>query len=276
MIGLQHRFAKLAMAVTIALALWQGIASSGETPTPEQLKTGRFIYERGCAICHGMEGKGDGLASPYLDPRPRDFTKGEFKFRTTPSGSIPTPDDLARTITHGLNGTAMSPWAELSKQDLQAVIAYLETFSERFKTETATPIKVPPPTRFDMDSVRRGQRWYTDLECGKCHGTEGRGDGPSAAELKDNWGFPTRPADLTQASRYKRGVSPTDIYLSLFTGLTGAPMPSNAGNLEKPQDEWDLVYYVYWLSQGKSFASAQKTLRNQSFSLTGVEQTWVK
>lgn len=276
MIGLQHRFGEITMVATIGLALWHGIAGSGEPPTAEQLKTGRFIYERGCAICHGMQGKGDGLAAPYLDPRPRDFTKGEFKFRTTLNGAIPTVDDLARTITHGLNGTAMSPWAELSKQDLQAVIAYVETFSERFKTETATPIKVPPETPFNMEAVRRGQRWYTDIECGKCHGTEGRGDGPSAAELKDNWGFPIRPTDLTQAALYKRGASPTDIYLTVFTGLTGTPMPSNAGNLEKPQDEWDLVYYVYWLSQGKSFANAQKALRSQSFSLTGVQQTWVK
>jgi hypothetical protein len=53
-------------------------------------------------------------------------------------------------------------------------------------------------------------------------------------------------------------------------------MPSNAGSLEKPQDEWDLVYYVYWLSQGKSFANAQKALRHQSFSSEGAQQTWVK
>ncbi len=273
---LQHRFGEIAIAVIVTLALWEGVANTGEPPISEELKTGRFIYEHGCAICHGMEGKGDGLATPYLDPRPRDFTKGEFKFRTTPSGSIPTADDLARTITHGLNGTAMSPWAELSKQDLRAVIAYIQTFAERFKTATATPIKVPSPTLFDMDAVRRGQRWYTDLECWKCHGTEGRGDGPSAVELKDNWGFAIRPADLTQASRYKRGASPTDIYLTLFTGLMGTPMPSYAAILEKPQDEWNLVYYVYWLSQGKSFANAQKALKNQSFSPTGVQQTWVK
>jgi cytochrome c oxidase cbb3-type subunit 2 len=274
--ALRQRLREIPIAATAALVLWQGIASAGETPTSEQLKTGRFIYERSCAICHGTQGKGDGVAAPYLDPRPRDFTKGEFKFRRTPNGNIPTSDDLARTITHGLNGTAMSPWSELSKQDLQAVIAYVETFSERFKTETATAIKMPPPTPFDMEAVQRGGRWYAEIECGKCHGTEGRGDGPSAAELKDDWGFPIRPADLTQASRYKRGASPADIYLTIFTGLTGTPMPSNAGNLEKPQDEWDLVYYVYWLSQGKSFANAQKALKIQSFSLTGIEQTWVK
>ena len=276
MVSLQHRSVTITMAIAVVLGCWQGPATSGEAPTAEQLKRGKLVYERGCFVCHGTDGKGDGVAAPYLDPRPRDFTKGEFKFRTTPNGAIPTADDLARTITHGLNGTAMSPWLELSKSDLQAVIAYVETFSERFKTESATPIKVPPATPFDMAAVQRGQKWYNEIECGKCHGAEGRGDGPSAPELKDNWGFSIRPADLTQAARYKRGASPTDIYLTVFTGLTGTPMPSNAGNLEKPQDEWDLVYYVYWLSQGKSLANAQRSLKNQSFSLTGVEQTWVK
>jgi cytochrome c len=271
---LRQKFRKTLLTVSVVLTAWQGIGKTGEAP--EQLKAGKFIYERSCAICHGAEGKGDGSAAPYLEPRPRDFTKGEFKFRTTPSGNIPTVDDLARTVTHGLNGTAMSPWAELSKRDLQAVIAYVETFSERFKTATAAPVKVPPPTPFDMEAVRRGQRWYADIECGKCHGPEGRGDGPSAGELKDNLGFPIRPADLTQPSRYKRGASPTDIYLTIFTGLTGTPMPSNAGNLEKPQDEWDLVYYVYWLSEGRSFANAQKALKNQSFLAVGAEPTWVK
>ncbi len=273
---LQHRLGEMVIAALVALTLWAGNASSGQALTSEQLKTGSFIYERGCAICHGMQGKGDGLAAPQLDPRPRDFTRGEFKFRTTPSGTVPTDEDLARTITHGLTGTAMSPWAELSKQDQQAVIAYVKTFSERFKTGTATPIKVSAPTPFTIDAVKRGQRWYTELGCLKCHGNEGRGDGPSAAELKDNWGFSIRPADLTHASRYKRGASPTDIYLTLFTGLMGTPMPSYAGSLEKPEDEWDLVYYVLWLSQEKSFASAQKALRNKTFPPAEAQQTWVK
>lgn len=242
----------------IALALWAGVAKAGEvaTATPEELKAGKFIYARACASCHGDRGKGDGLAAPLLDTRPRDFTRGLYKFRTTPTGKIPTLEDLARTVTHGLPGTAMGQWSELSAKDRRAVLLYVQTFSERFKAETATPIKIPPQPPISLESARRGAKWYTEVECNKCHGTEGRGDGPSAAELKDDWEKrPIRATDLTQGHRFKRGSTPQDIYLTIFTGLTGTPMPSLAETLQKPEDEWDLVHYVYWLSQGKRIAT---------------------
>ena len=240
----------------VALLWWASAAQAGEAATPEELKAGRFIYVRACANCHGDQGKGDGVAAPLLDPRPRDFTKGLFKFRTTASGVIPTLDDLARTVTHGLTGTAMGQWGELSTKDRRAVLLYIQTFSDRFKTETATPIKIPAQPPFSLDAVKRGAKWYTEAECNKCHGTEGRGDGPSANELKDDWEKrPIRPTDLTQGHRFKRGSSPQDIYLTLFTGLAGTPMPSYADTLENAGQEWDLVYYVYWLSQGKRVAA---------------------
>lgn len=235
-----------------ALTLWGGSAQAGEEPTPEELKAGKFIYERACLNCHGDKGKGDGLAAPFLDPKPRDFTRGRYKFRSTPSGAIPTLDDLARTLTHGLAGTAMGQWSELSAKDRRAVLLYVQGFSERFKGRTANPITVPTAPLFTMDAVKRGAKLYTEVECHKCHGTEGRGDGPSAAELKDDWEKrPIRPADLTLGHRFKRGSTPRDIYLTLFTGLTGTPMPSVAEQVEDPGQQWDLVYYVYWLSQGK-------------------------
>jgi mono/diheme cytochrome c family protein len=192
------------------------------------------------------------LAAPYLDPRPRDFTKGLFKFRSTPTGKVPTLDDLGRTVSHGLTGTAMGQWRELSTKDRRAVLLYIQTFSERFKTETTAPIKIPPEPPLTMESVKRGAKWYTEIECNKCHGPEGRGDGPSAAELTDDWDKrPIRPGDLTQGHRFKRGSTPKDIYLTLFTGLMGTPMPSVADTLENAEQEWDLVHYVYWLSRGK-------------------------
>lgn len=240
----------------IALALWARAAQAGEVATPEELRAGKFIYTRACANCHGAEGKGDGVAAPELDPRPRDFSRGLFKFRTTPNGAIPSLDDLARTVTHGLTGTAMGQWSELSAKDRRAVLLYVTSFSDRFRTETAQPIAIPPEPPLTPDSVKRGAKWYTEVECNKCHGTEGRGDGPSAAELKDDWDKrPIRPADLTQAPRFKRGATPQDIYLTLFTGLTGTPMPSYADTLPAKEDEWDLVHYVYWLSQGKGVAA---------------------
>lgn len=239
----------------VAVALLVGAAEpapAGEPATPEDLAWGKAVYARACANCHGDQGKGDGLAAEFLDPRPRDFTRGRYKFRTTPSGAVPTLDDLGRTVSHGLTGTAMGQWRELSRRDLRAVLLYVQSFSERFQARTPTPITVPAQTPFSMESVKRGQKFYTDIECHKCHGAEGRGDGPSAGQLRDDWEKrPIRPTDLTQGARFKRGATPRDLYLTIFTGLTGTPMPTAAEQLENAEQEWDLVHYVHWLSQGK-------------------------
>ena len=66
------------------------------------------VYNHACAWCHGKDGRGDGPAAfsinKYLSPRPRDFTRGLFKLRSTPSGQVPTDDDLLRTIERGIPG----------------------------------------------------------------------------------------------------------------------------------------------------------------------------
>lgn len=256
---MQMRRWAMAMAALGALALapWTTPASA-DASTPDELKAGKSVYLRACANCHGEQGKGDGVAASLLDPRPRDFTRGMFKFRTTPTGSVPTLDDLARTETHGLPGTAMGQWAELSTQDRRAVLLYIQSFSDKFRGEPPTPITVPPEPPLTAASLQQGARLYTELDCGKCHGPEGRGDGPSAAELKDEWGYPIRPADLTQGARLKRGATPKDIYLTLYTGLMGTPMPSYAGALENSGQEWDLVHYVVMLSGGPGTVATAK------------------
>lgn len=68
---------------------------------------GKSIYDAKCSSCHGLDGKGDGNAAALLSPRPRNFTDGKYEFRTTESGSIPTNEDLIRTVRNGLHGTAM-------------------------------------------------------------------------------------------------------------------------------------------------------------------------
>ncbi|MGH7318661.1 MAG: cbb3-type cytochrome c oxidase subunit II, partial [Candidatus Rokuibacteriota bacterium] len=65
--------------------------------TQEQEARGKEVYERRCVGCHGQNGDGNGPVATFLDPRPRDFRLGAFKFRTTPSGSLPTDGDLYRT-----------------------------------------------------------------------------------------------------------------------------------------------------------------------------------
>src|SRR3989475_6960492 len=76
---------------------------------PESVAVGRDIYVMACVMCHGADGKGDGSVGPMLSPRrapqPRDFTSAEFKFRSTPSGQLPTTADLFRTVTEGVRSS---------------------------------------------------------------------------------------------------------------------------------------------------------------------------
>jgi hypothetical protein len=71
----------------------------------------------------------------YLTPRPRDFTTGKYKIRTTETGSVPTDDDLMRTVRQGLYGTAMPGWERiLSDGDIHDVVEYVKSLSPQFAT----------------------------------------------------------------------------------------------------------------------------------------------
>ncbi|PYM79568.1 MAG: hypothetical protein DME09_21065, partial [Candidatus Rokuibacteriota bacterium] len=136
---------------------------------------GRDLYDRRCAPCHGVKGDGNGPAAELLDPRPRDFTTGVFKIRTT-STKAPSDQDLLAVITDGMPGTYMPAWGELSETDRRNVVAYVKTFApDRFK-EAPTPQALPPTVGPSPESVKRGREMFEAIECNKCHGTEGRAD----------------------------------------------------------------------------------------------------
>src|SRR4030066_203372 len=99
----------------------------------QTVATGRWLYERRCAVCHGDRGDGKGKRAGELYIKPRDFTTGVYKFRSTLSGSLPTDEDIYTTISRGVRGTGMLPWFGLSKEEKWAVTYYLKTLSERFE-----------------------------------------------------------------------------------------------------------------------------------------------
>ncbi len=227
------------------------------------LLRGRRVYTAECAVCHGVNGDGDGVAAHLFRVHPRDFRRGLFKFRSTPSGLLPTDRDLLRTVTEGVRWTAMAGRRELSEGDRVAVVQYLKTFSPRFAAESsAQPVTVPQaPARSDA-LLEQGKRLYRDTDCGKCHGERGSGDGPSAEGQKDDWDWPTWPSDLTWRP-LKRGSSSDEIYLTIATGLTGTPMPSYGDALES-QDIWALVYYLDSLVPPEHRASPMLSLGEES------------
>jgi len=214
------------------------------------IERGKGVYQRFCISCHGERGDGRGISAEWLTPRPRDFTRGVFKFRSTPSGSLPTNEDLMTTLRRGLHHTNMPSWEVLGDRDLRAVAEYIKTFSPRWKSELpAAPITIPPEPADDQAYRARGKELYASMGCFNCHGAAGHGDGPSAPELKDDWGDKNMPFDFTSGARLKNGDRPEDVYRTFMTGLNGSAMPSFADNL-KPNDAWALVHYLRTLQEG--------------------------
>src|SRR4029078_10016309 len=187
---------------------------------------GKAVYDKHCTECHGVDGKGDGPGASYVAPRPRDFSSGRYKIRSTETGSVPTDDDLVNSVRQGLYGTAMPAWDRiLSDTDIQDVVAYIKSLSPQF----ATPPKGLEPgdgTPSSPESISRGQQVYEKLQCGKCHGTDGRGTGAVTTEFQDDWKQPLPTPDLTQPWSFRGGATSRDIYLRFRTGMAGTPMPS--------------------------------------------------
>jgi cytochrome c oxidase cbb3-type subunit 2 len=187
-------------------------------------------------------------------PHPRDFTKAVYKIRTTASGEIPTDDDLRHIIEVGMPGTAMPEWkSRLSAGEIRSVIQYLKSFStSSFKS----PAKAIAIGKAPSGSGDEGKAVFQKLECYKCHGMGGRADGKSAPTLKDDYGNPIRPADLTENWKFRGGNSVSDIYTRLRTGLDGTPMPSFQDALDNKliTDEqlWRVAQYVHSLSPEKA------------------------
>jgi mono/diheme cytochrome c family protein len=222
--------ARAALGAAIVLLLATPVA--GQPPEPS---LGRRVYAEHCAICHGVEGDGRGHAAPHFATPPRDFTSGRYKIRSTASGQPPTDEDLTRSVVRGLPGTGMVPQDHLSEAEVRAVVEFLKSLSSRFATSPAA-LPIPPEPAPADDAVARGRKVYDKADCQECHGREGRGDGPSAKDLK------VKPADLTRRP-FKGGSTARDVVRAVITGFDGTPMPSYHLLLEDGE-LWDLARYV--------------------------------
>lgn len=221
--------------------------------TPQLLQIGETVYTRQCLGCHGASGDGQGEAAYLLYPRPRDLTMGQYRLVSTWDG-VPTDEDLFRTISRGMPGSAMPSWAHLSEQERWGLVHYIKAFSKSplvvrpahnpasLKEEGKGVIEVPPEPAFDEPAQARARELYI-RGCAPCHGQTGKGDGQQ--EQKDSKGLPTRPRDLT-AGIYKGSPAPDQVYRRLVAGLPGSPMPQNP-YLHGP-DGWHLTHYVRSLS----------------------------
>ncbi len=207
------------------------------------------VYRVECLHCHGVEGGGDGPSSRFLEPRPRDFRHGVFKYTALAQPARPRRADLLRTLTEGLNGTAMPSFARLplaERHGLADVVRLLSirgeverrlaaTFADEgeleddaIATETAdvfekwtesrdkvvvAETEVPEAT---SAVIARGNALFHDStkgNCSSCHGDKGAGDGPAAWKIG---------ADGKRAPAYldawDRPILPRDLRLGIYRG----------------------------------------------------------
>ena len=248
-----HFFTSL-LFFSLLSPLWLAVSTvhAGEVTlgTDVQRAAGKDNYQKYCAQCHGAEGDGSGIATPFFDPPPRDFTSATYKIRTTESGELPTDADLKNIILEGMPYTGMPGWPQFDDEELMELVFYIKTFAEDFADPEAIVAALEPTETepFSSESAEAGKTVYEENGCMECHGLYGRGDGEKGTTLTTDAGDPIRPADLTKRWTFRGGPTREDIYRTFTTGMDGTPMPSYADFIEE-EARWQLVDYVYSLSR---------------------------
>lgn len=215
--------------------IWETVAP-GENQAYNQraslVQRGQIVYDRHCVGCHGEYGDGNGAAAARLITKPRDFTSGIYKFRSTDSSSLPLEADLYRTITRGLARVSMPAFPYMAESDKLAVIEYIKTFYPRWESrkDRRQVVDVPqaPQDLTSPERVARGRAIYLATQCHKCHGVDGRGTGATQTDYTDAWGFQQKAFDFTRGG-LKGGDQPEDVYRTFHTGLRSI-MPSFGGD----------------------------------------------
>ena len=251
------------------------------------LSRGETLFAAQCVICHGEAGDGAGKFAYLMNPRPRDFRQGKFKLSTTQNG-YPSDDDLLRTLSRGMPGSAMPPWGHLPLADLQALVKFVRkvhvdaaraelekgvadgTFTRdevpavlAERTQPGPPIVVPPEPPFEDLRWFRGRSIYLEA-CASCHGADGV---PIPEAIKtDDEGYPVPPRSFVRGI-FKGGSEGHQLWARIFKGMRGTPMPAYEGNYTNDQI-WDLIHYTQSLARPGSQERAQ--LRQGTFSAPNI------
>jgi mono/diheme cytochrome c family protein len=107
--------------------------------TPEIVAHGKQLFQTSCAMCHGVEGKGDGVAGAGLNPKPRNLVEGKWKKGGTSLG-------LFDVLQNGIAGGSMASWkASIKKNDRWALVAFIRSITQnKVKDDEAKLSKVAP------------------------------------------------------------------------------------------------------------------------------------
>ncbi|MGE0395129.1 MAG: cytochrome c [Kofleriaceae bacterium] len=238
-------------AGVIAVAAWTWPAAR---PSPRALP-GWSLYDRLCVACHGADGDGLGPAAPYTWGRPRSFSLGDYKWRSTPIGEPPTDEDLRTTIRFGAPSTSMHAF-DLAPAQLDELVAVVKSFAPAQLRSTSTRVSLGAPPAVDAEE---GAVLWRRCGCVSCHGDDGKGQGPAAINAPSSTPASASspktslasmpPYDLTRTPVRRPRATDTPaarreaIAMSIATGLSGTSMPGYAGTLTDAQI-WALADHV--------------------------------
>ena len=258
------------------------------------LRESAELYRQQCLHCHGVSGGGDGPTAEFLDPTPRDYRRGIFKFTALSDKARPRRADLMRVLEEGIYTTMMPSFARFTAAELNGLVDYVRLLAIRGEVEGLLALdaadnfgvlpaekvqeeyqfvwtewsksadyviqvdEVPRPT---PEMIERGRELYMasndETDCYTCHGRNGRGRGNAAyldGELVDD-----DWGDPIQPRDFTRGIfrfgrRPVDIYYRMKAGINGSPMPAHGEYSD--EDLWALVHYV------RSIPSQEAALAN--------------
>ncbi len=189
------------------------------------LRESATLFRVQCLQCHGTEGGGNGPTADFLDPRPRDYRQGKFKFVAVGRNKPPRREDLLQILERGASFTAMPSFARFSRGQLEGLVDYvrllsirgqveqlmvletlgsdygvlpqgsaLENYSliwERWRSAADSYVsldsRVPRPEDMTEERIRHGEELFKGnvANCYTCHGLLGRGNGESIWEEVD-------------------------------------------------------------------------------------------
>ena len=195
---------------------------------------GKEEYKRYCVGCHGDRGDGRARTRQWIDPKPRDFTQAVFKCRSTPSGTLPTDQDLINTIRRGIVNSNMPQWRPLPDQMQRGHARRTSRRSRRDgrRRSRARRRDSARDAGDDREHSRGPGRCSRSSNAGSATAPRDAATGRRRATLTDSKDQPIRPYNFTTGTRFKCGTTNADLYRIFMTGLDGTPMASFADNIK--------------------------------------------
>jgi mono/diheme cytochrome c family protein len=105
------------------------------------LAEGSRHYRMHCLHCHGLEGNGRGPTGPWVNPPPRDYRLGIFKYTSSnqeQNQRKPRRDDILHVLAFGIEGTSMPSFNVLPLDEREKIASYVIHLSLRGEVEGLT------------------------------------------------------------------------------------------------------------------------------------------